>query len=760
MSKLSIETARVFLPLLQPSRYKGAWGGRGCIHGETLIDLPLGQIKIKDFTGGLIKCASGIAYANSPLKYPPENLYAVRLANGVEIKATAKHKFLTIRGWVELSSLVYQDCLASLAPDGAPIQQLQQPIFETSHLPTSSDTFQKGFLEDAHYCLQKVLNYLCYCFEDRRLCDGQLQSVKDTYLSAVQILAYGRRHIHHALMHKDDPEFLNKNILSQSLSPLSSLRDCHEEAGQNYEDQESYNDESISEQILELFRLYQLSHESNSHFEQVQELAKAFLYLCTLISRDERFQTISSMLAGDIRDDSYCNLYSSCNHDLHYIPIDYIKYDSCDVFYDFFVPVYNHYLTSGIINHNSGKSHFFAENLVDEHYRNRGQNSVCIREIQKTIAKSAKKLIESKITALGLGESDGFRVYNDVIQTPGNGSIIFQGMQDHTAESIKSLEGMDRAWIEEGQTLSATSLQLLRPTIRNNNSEIWASWNARRKTDPIDMLFRGDERPDNMLCVRANYSDNPWFPDVLEQERQDDLRINPDQYPHIWEGEYLQVMVGAYYAKQLMAARQDGRICRVPLDPLMTTRAFWDIGGTGAKSDAVAIWIAQFIGSEIRICDYYESVGQPLATHLNWMRAKGYEGALCVLPHDGAQHDKIESITYEGAIKRAGFQTLVVKNQGTGAAMQRIESARRVFPAVWIDKEKCSAGIEAIGWYHEKRDEARNIGLGPDHDWSSHGSDAFGLMAVAYEDIQRQVAKRNADKPKNNFRQPAPGSWM
>jgi phage terminase large subunit len=169
----------------------------------------------------------------------------------------------------------------------------------------------------------------------------------------------------------------------------------------------------------------------------------------------------------------------------------------------------------------------------------------------------------------------------------------------------------------------------------------------------------------------------------------------------------------------------------------MTYRLFFDIGGTGARADAVAIWAVQFIGKEVRALDYYEAVGQPLATHLTWMRERGYTpGKSDVwLPHDGETHDKVYDVSYASAIKEAGYGVTVVPNQGKGAAKARIEAARRLFPSVWFDEEKTQGGIDALGWYHEKKDEARQIGLGPEHDWSSHGADAFGLMAVAAETI-------------------------
>ena len=394
----------------------------------------------------------------------------------------------------------------------------------------------------------------------------------------------------------------------------------------------------------------------------------------------------------------------------------------------------------------SGKSHFFAGLLVEDHLINKGLRSVCIREVQKTLKESAKRLVEDKIEQYGLGAADGFKVYREVIETPGDGLITFQGMQDHTAESIKSLEGFGRAWVEEAQTLSSRSLSLLRPTIREENSEIWFSWNPRRKTDPVDMLLRGEVLPTGSAVVQANWSENPWFPDVLEQERLDCLNNEPDQYEHIWNGGYATVLEGAYYAKHLAEARQQGRIGKVERDPLMTLRAVWDIGGTGKRADATAIWICQFVGKEIRFLDYYEAVGQPLAAHVNWLRSNGYEKALCVIPHDGKQHDRVHDVTYESALRDAGFETLLIKNQGPGAALLRVEAARRLFPNMWFNESRCAPGIETIGWYHEKKHEVHNVGLGPMHDWSSHGADAFGLACVAYEEPKSKRPKVKRDK--------------
>lgn len=394
----------------------------------------------------------------------------------------------------------------------------------------------------------------------------------------------------------------------------------------------------------------------------------------------------------------------------------------------------------------SGKSHFFAEQMIEDSLAEPGMLSVCIREVQKSLKDSAKRLIESKLEKFRLGEADGFKVFRDEIKTPGDGVIVFQGMQDHTAESIKSLEGFRRAWVEEAQSLSARSLALLRPTLRAAGSELWFGWNPRLCLDPVDMMLRGPERPTGAVVVQANWSDNPWFPPELERERQDCLRMQADQYDHIWEGGYVTIAEGAYYARQLAEAKP--RIGHVSADPLMEYRAFWDIG----TRDATAIWIAQFIGREIRCLDYYEAVGQPLSAHLQWLRGRGYEKALCVLPHDGESVNHISADRFEDHIRQAGFRVETIRNQGKGAAMKRIEAARRLFPSIWFNADTTEAGRQALGWYHERRDDQRNIGLGPEHDWSSHGADAFGLMCVAYE------APREARRPRGG--RAMAGGWM
>lgn len=376
----------------------------------------------------------------------------------------------------------------------------------------------------------------------------------------------------------------------------------------------------------------------------------------------------------------------------------------------------------------SGKSQFFADLIIIDAIQHPGLRVLCCREIQKSLKESAKRLIEGKIEEYGLGSL--FEVQSAEIKTPGGGSIVFAGLQDHTSDSIKSYEGFDRAWVEEAQTVSHRSMNLLRPTIRKPGSEIWLSWNPRFDTDAVDEMLRGKEKPSGSIVVRANWDDNPWFPDELEQERLDCQRQQAEQYDHIWEGGYATVAEGAYFASHIAKARETGRIADFAKDPLLATRAYWDIG----VRDATSIWIVQQQGAKMRFVDYYEAEGQDLATHLNWLRSAGHDTAECVLPHDGARKDAVTAIRYEDHIRNAGFSVRTVENQGKGAAQKRIEAARRLFDRMHFDESKCSSkGLKALGWYHEKKNEG-GYGVGPDHDWSSHAADAFGLAAIDYRE--------------------------
>lgn len=396
----------------------------------------------------------------------------------------------------------------------------------------------------------------------------------------------------------------------------------------------------------------------------------------------------------------------------------------------------------------SGKTRSFAKMAAVRGYKFglAGQKGIilCARQFMNSLSDSSleevKRAIEDEPWLAAWYEIG----QNYIRSKCGSIEFAFAGL-DRNIASVKSKGRILICWVDEAEPVTDEAWNILIPTLREEgadwNAELWVTWNPKRKTAPVESRFRGSY---NVLTkvVELNWIDNPKFPAKLERQRLEDMEKRPDQYGHIWNGDYVSVVAGAYYAACITKAKQEGRIGRVPADPLMTLRAFVDIGGTGAKADAFTMWIAQFVGREIRVLDYYEVVGQPLEAHLNWMRGKGYTPERCQiwLPHDGSTQDKVYDVSYESALKKAGYKVTVVPNQGKGAAKARVEAVRRLFGAMWINESTTVAGVDALGWYHEKIDTVRGVGLGPEHDFSSHGADSFGLMAVVYE--EPKIAKK------------------
>jgi phage terminase large subunit len=380
---------------------------------------------------------------------------------------------------------------------------------------------------------------------------------------------------------------------------------------------------------------------------------------------------------------------------------------------------------------------------------------VCGREFMNSLEESSLAEIKAAIHSEPW-LSDVYDVGDKYVRTKDKRvEFAFIGMR-HNLDSIKSKSRIRLLWVDEAEPVSETAWAKAIPTVREEGSEIWVTWNPERKKSATHKRFREDP-PEGAKIAEINYRDNPWFPKILDKTRLEDQAKRPDQYGHVWEGEFVSVVVGAYFAQMLADAKAQRRIGRVPFDPLMRVRIFCDLGGTGAKADAFAMWPAQFIDKEIRVRDYYEAQGQQLAAHIGWLRSKGYtpERADIVLPHDGKTNDRIYDVSFESAFQEAGYNVTVIPNQGKGAARMRIEAARRVFPAVWFDEGTTEAGRDALGWYHEKKsDDDREVGLGPEHDWSSHGADAFGLMAIVYEEPQE------ASTPAHRHRYQGAGSWM
>ena len=389
----------------------------------------------------------------------------------------------------------------------------------------------------------------------------------------------------------------------------------------------------------------------------------------------------------------------------------------------------------------SGKTRSFAKMAAVRGYMHGavGESGIvlCARQFMNSLEDSSleecKRAIEEEPFL-----ADYYDVGDKYIKSrDGRIAFAFSGL-DRNIASVKSKGRLLLCWVDEAEPVTDTAWQTLIPTLREEgsdwNAELWVTWNPKRKTAPVESRFRGS--PDLLVkVVELNWRDNPKFPAKLERDRQRDYHDRPDQYGHIWEGEHATAIAGAYFSQSLTQAKAENRIGRVAADPLMTIRLFADIGGTGANADNFVFWAAQFIGREIRLLNHYEQQGQPIEAHLNWLRSQGYtpDKAHIWLPHDGKTNDRVYDVSYKSAFEAAGYVVTGIDNQGKGAAMLRVEAARRLFPSMWFNQDMTEAGVDALGWYHEKRDEVRGVGLGPEHDWASHSADAFGLMCVAYE---------------------------
>jgi phage terminase large subunit len=374
---------------------------------------------------------------------------------------------------------------------------------------------------------------------------------------------------------------------------------------------------------------------------------------------------------------------------------------------------------------------------------------VCAREFMNSLADSSFAEVKGAIESDPV-LSSWYDVGETYIRTKdGRVSFVFVGLR-YNLDSIKSKARILLLWVDEAESVGETAWSKAIPTVREEQSEIWLTWNPEREESATHKRFRLDP-PTGAKIVELNWRDNPRFTSRLRFERQEDCDKRPHSYEWIWEGAMRTFVEGAYFSPYLIKAKEERRIAYVPADPYLSLRVFCDLGGTGKRSDAFSMWVAQFVDFQIRVLDYYEAQSQSVGAHLNWLREKGYTPgrAGIWLPHDGEQNDRVFDVSFEGAFRAAQYETVVIPNQGAGAALGRVEAARKLFPRIWFNEDTTEGGRKALGWYHEKIDQQRKIGLGPNHDWSSHAADAFGLMCVAYEEPSTQRPSNNSNEPRS-----------
>ena len=334
----------------------------------------------------------------------------------------------------------------------------------------------------------------------------------------------------------------------------------------------------------------------------------------------------------------------------------------------------------------SGKSWFFALMVVLSMAKKKTR-VVCLREVQRSIKDSVKQLIEDTIEKLGWSEL--FEITEQEIRGPHGSVCIFRGLQNHTAASIKSLENVTIAWVEEAQTITQRSLDLLTPTIRAEGSELWFSWNPTSRLDPIDKMLRR-YTPEDAIIVEANHRDNPWFPESLKADMARDREQDPEKAAHIWDGEYASVTGGSYYAALLVDGRRAGRITSVEYEPEIPVYSAWDLG----IGDSMSIWLWQQTPESIRVIDHYENHSQPIPHYVKWLEAQPYAGNYSTdwVPHDARVRELGTGLTRVETLKKLKRKPRVVPNHKIDDG---INALRELLPIMWFDARSANTGWNA-----------------------------------------------------------------
>lgn len=353
---------------------------------------------------------------------------------------------------------------------------------------------------------------------------------------------------------------------------------------------------------------------------------------------------------------------------------------------------------------------------------------LCAREIQKSIKQSVHTLLNDQIQSLGLGAF--YEVLEAEIRGINGTEINFAGLAQHTVESIKSFEGVDIVWVEEGQTVSKKSWDILIPTIRKPGSEIWVSFNPDLDTDDTYVRFVLNPPP-NSVVVKINYSDNPWFPAELEAERLHCQQTRPDDYPNIWEGECRAAVEGAIYAKEVQDAQEKGRVCNVPYDPLLKVHAVFDLGW----NDSMSIALVQKVRSEIRVIEYIEDDHKTLDYYSAMLKAKLLNWGDLFLPHDGATKDYKTGKSAQELLTTLGWNVQIVHKTDVESG---IKVARMSFPRVYFDKNGTTRLMDCLKRYRRQINQQTNEPGPPLHDEYSHGADCFRYICMAADSMSNE----------------------
>jgi len=367
---------------------------------------------------------------------------------------------------------------------------------------------------------------------------------------------------------------------------------------------------------------------------------------------------------------------------------------------------------------------------------------LCAREFMTSMRDSVHKLLCDQIESLGL--LGFYEITQASIRGKNGTEFAFVGLKNNIA-NVKSYEGVDICWVEEAQTVSRLSWNILIPTIRKEGSEIWISFNPELETDETYQRFVANP-PADCITMKVNWYDNPWFPDTLKLEKDALKQRDEEAYNQVWEGLCRQTVDGAIFAKEMQQAEKEGRICRVPYDATKPVHAIFDLGW----SDSTAIWFLQFIGMETRLIRYIEDSQKTISYYLATMQTYGYVYDKIWLPHD--EENKTLAAagrSIDDIVRAAGYKTEIMPRV---PIVDSINAARTIFPNCYFDREHTADGLACLRHYRYEVDpETGQFSRNPLHDHYSHGADAFRYIALMIKE---------PPKRKKSAQIATVGSWM
>jgi phage terminase large subunit len=365
---------------------------------------------------------------------------------------------------------------------------------------------------------------------------------------------------------------------------------------------------------------------------------------------------------------------------------------------------------------------------------------LCAREFQTSIKDSVHKLLSDQVNSLGL--SSFYEVLQNGIRGANGTEFSFVGLKNNTA-NIKSYEGVDIVWVEEAQSVSRNSWNILIPTIRKQNSEIWITFNPELETDETFQRFVVHP-PEDAIVRKINWSDNPWFPETLNLERIALKNRDPEAYNTVWEGICRVTVDGAIFAKEMQQAERNNQITKIPYDAIKSVHCVWDLGW----ADHTAIWFIQFIGMEIRVIRYMQNNQQTISWYLAEIQKFGYHFDTMWLPHDAASKNLGTGRSIEEIVRSSGYKVQILDRV---PVTDSINAARTIFSRCYFDRENCDEGLQCLRHYRYDVDEDGSWSQKPLHDQYSHGADAFRMLGLMVNEPKKV-------KPKKVYIES--GSWM